>query len=78
MNNARRKKLEGILEKLEDIQGDLEAIGEEEMDYLSNMPEALQSSERGDRASEATASLEEAWSNGWHWITQPMGEDKRR
>ena len=60
MNNARRKKLEGILEKLEDIQGDLEAIGEEEMDYLSNMPEALQSSERGDRASEATASLEEA------------------
>ena len=39
MNNTRRKALEDINRKLEDIKSDLEMLRDEEQEYIDNMPE---------------------------------------
>ena len=59
MNNARRKNLESIHNKIEKI---IEGIGEykqEEEDYKDNMPENLQGSEKREKAESACDELDE-------------------
>lgn len=60
MNNARRKKLNTILEKIVEIHNALEEIKDEEQEYFENIPENLQSSERYEKAENAVAALEDA------------------
>lgn len=60
MNNTRRKELQAIIDKLEDLKGDLELLQEEEEEYRDNMPENLQGSERYEMAEEAISNIEEA------------------
>lgn len=60
MNNARRERIRSIISKLEDIQTEIEELTGEEQDAFDNMPEGLQSSERGDVAQEAISNLEAA------------------
>jgi acyl-CoA reductase-like NAD-dependent aldehyde dehydrogenase len=60
MNNERRKKLRAIADKLEELKADLAELASEETDYYDNMPEGIQSGEKGDRASEVASSLGEA------------------
>ena len=60
MNNVRRKTLNEIRDKIEELRGDLEAVMNEEEDYRDNMPENLQNSERYEKADDACNAMSEA------------------
>ena len=60
MNNARRKKLDTIRVKLEDLAQELETIKGEEQDYFDAIPEALQSSPQSELSANALSELETA------------------
>ena len=67
MNKARRKAIEEIIGKLEELKDHLETLSTEELEAYDNLPESIQSSERGERMSEgvddidnATGSIEDA------------------
>lgn len=62
MNNARRKKLNTVLEQLVEIHTALEEVKDEEQEYFDNIPENFQSSERYEKAENAVAALEDALS----------------
>ena len=61
MNRERRKALQEILDRLDDIRSDLYSIQEEEEEYRDNMPENLQGSERYEKADCAVSSLDDAY-----------------
>lgn len=63
MNNIRRKSLNEIKDKIDDLRIDLEQLLEEEQDYLDNIPENMQSGERYEKAEDAVSALEEAVSS---------------
>lgn len=63
MNKTRRKAIEALLDRLEELQSDLEAIYDEEYEYLDNIPENLQGSERYETAEAAVENLDNALSN---------------
>ena len=60
MNKERRKKLACVISKLQDNAGILMAIQEEEQMAFDNLPEGLQTSEKGEKMEEAVSQLEEA------------------
>lgn len=60
MNKIRRKNLQAIIDRLEDIKADLKEITYEEEEYRDNIPENLQSSEKYERADEACDNLNDA------------------
>ena len=63
MNKARRKAIDELVAKFEDLKCDIESIQEEEQEYLDNMPESLQESEKATIAQEAIDNLEEAFNS---------------
>jgi len=63
MNNTRRKQISEIIEQLESIKGDIEALRGEEQGYIDAMPENLQGSERAESAEEAISNLDLAMEN---------------
>lgn len=63
MNKLRRKALNALIERIDDIYSELEALADEERDYRDNMPENLQNSERYEAADVAVSSLEDALDN---------------
>jgi len=63
MNKTRREQLTDIYTKLDDLKSDLSTLQEEEQDYYDNMPESLQSGEKGEAAEAASCNLEEAVSD---------------
>ena len=60
MNKSRRKQIESVIGKLEEIKSEIDMIREEEQDCLWNMPENLQGSERYERAEEAVSDMDSA------------------
>jgi hypothetical protein len=60
MNKARREAIDVAIAKIEEGKSELETLMEEEQDYLDNMPENLQSSEKGESAQAAIDALEGA------------------
>ena len=46
MNNTRRRQIEKVAERIEALQGELEELQSEESEYIDNMPESLQETER--------------------------------
>lgn len=60
MNKIRRKNLQTIIDRLEDIKADLEEITYEEEEYRDNIPENLQGSKKYERADEACDNLNDA------------------
>ena len=60
MNNERRKHIRELQVRIEDITNDLDAIASDEEDYLNNMPENLQGSERSEQSEAAVDALKEA------------------
>lgn len=69
MNKDRRKAIadiindmgqNGALDDLDSLAERIEAIRDEEQEYLDNMPESLQSSDRAETAQAAVESLNEA------------------
>lgn len=60
MNAERRKQLSGIVDKLDEVREELEAVKEDEETAFENMPESLQSSERGEAMQSAIDVLTDA------------------
>ena len=54
MNNTRRKRIDAVMQKLEELSEELEALKEEEEESYDNLPESLQESERCEAMQEAT------------------------
>ena len=46
MNKTRRGEIQKIMDKIEDLKEEIEAIQADEQEYIDNMPENLQGSER--------------------------------
>lgn len=60
MNKARRKELERAIELLEKATDIIDSCKDEEREYLDNMPENLQYSEKHEVAESAVENLEQA------------------
>lgn len=67
MNNPRREQIANIIKQaadakqvLENLMAEIEQVRDEEQEYYDNMPEGLQGGEKGERASAAIDSLENA------------------
>ena len=60
MNKARRKSLQQIINRIEEIKADFEGILEEENECFDNIPENLQGSERYETAEEILSYLDDA------------------
>lgn len=60
MNKDRRKAIQELASRLEDIQAELEAIKEEEQESLDALPENLRYSERASTMEEALEQLDAA------------------
>ena len=60
MNDVRRKEINKAIDLIREAQSILESCRDDEQDYLDNIPENLQSSDRYYRAEEAIDSLDEA------------------
>lgn len=63
MNMQRRKRIEKVGRMLEELLEEIQALQEEEQDAYDNLPESLQSSERGEAMYEAADNLESAVSS---------------
>ncbi len=63
MNNQRRNKLKKIIDILNDAMNMVEFVRDEEEEYMNNIPENLQGSERYSIAEEACNYLEDAISD---------------
>lgn len=63
MNKQRMAAIVKLTEQLQDLRGELDTLATEESDYYNNMPESLQSSERGQQADEYCEQLGEARDN---------------
>lgn len=63
MNNTRRKQIQGIIDKLEDLKSEIENLKDEEQEAFDNSPEGIQASERGEAMETAVYNLEEGYDN---------------
>lgn len=59
MNKSRRKKLGEIIDQLEYLREDLDAVASEEREAYDNLPESLQESDRGCAMEEAADELDD-------------------
>lgn len=60
MNQRRRKLIEEAVQKIEEAKTLLEIVRDEESEAFDNMPENLQSSDRGEKMETAISSMEDA------------------
>lgn len=60
MNKERRKSIERIVDKLNEIQADLTCVRNDEEEAYDNLPWGIQSSERGDAMHEAMDAMDDA------------------
>lgn len=60
MNDTRRKLINEAIDKIEAALTDLQQARDEERDYFDNMPENMQSGEKGEKAQEDADTLETA------------------
>lgn len=63
MNKLRRKSLQALSEKLDELKSELEDIQQQEEEYRDNIPENLQGSDRYDKADSACSDLFDAVSS---------------
>lgn len=63
MNKQRRKALEKIIGKLEELKEEIETIQEEEQEAYDNIPESLNDTDRANQMYENIDALEEVASN---------------
>ena len=59
MNKARRKRIEKVVNLLEELRDELESVKDEEQTAYDNMPESLRESERGESMQEAVDTLDD-------------------
>jgi flagellar biosynthesis chaperone FliJ len=70
VNKERRKSLSNLADQMrsafdtiEELRSAIETIRDEEQEYFDNMPESLQSGEKGAAAENAVSMMEDAMSN---------------
>jgi len=63
MNKERRKQLQEVINKISEAHDLLDEILSDEQNAFDNMPEGLQSSERGETMEEGIYNMEEARDN---------------
>jgi hypothetical protein len=63
MNRDRRDRIAKLTDTLGELQSELESLAEEEREAFDNMPESLQSSDRGQAAETASDALDSAVSS---------------
>lgn len=61
MNNTRRKILDELVERLEEVKARLEEVRQDEEVSYDNLPEAFQEGSRGERMQEAIPRMEDAF-----------------
>lgn len=61
MNAQRRKQLENIISKLEELKNDIEMTRDAEQEAYDNLPEGLQVSQRGENIESAVNALDSAY-----------------
>ena len=59
MNNDRRKTIGRIISDIENLQSEIEEVGQQEQDYADEMPENMHYSEKHERAEEVAQEIEE-------------------
>ncbi len=57
MNAQRRKWIGSVWDRLDELKSEIESIMEEEQESFDNLPESLQSTERGEKMEEAIDNL---------------------
>lgn len=60
MNAERRKRIEEVITKLDELRAELNMLSQEEQDAHDNLPESMQYGERGDKMDEAVQTIEGA------------------
>jgi len=60
MNKERRKQIDVIIEKMDDLKMHVELLLQEESDSYENMPESFQNGEKGEKSQTAIDALENA------------------
>ncbi len=73
MNKEQRKKLDEMIQKVEDIASELETMADEEQDKLDNMPDGLRDGERGQAIEEAEGNLRDAYESLSSWVDEARG-----
>jgi len=63
MNSNRRKALQIIIDKVEELKSELETLMDEEQEYFDNMPESFQYGEKGEKSETAIGEMESAVSS---------------
>ena len=63
MNKARRTELDSAIAEISNASEALDTILSDEEAYYNDMPEAIQSGEKGEKSQEAIAAIEEAISS---------------
>ena len=60
MNKVRRKRVEEVIQRIEDLKAEIEDILSEEEEYRDNIPENMQQSERYENADNNCCNLQAA------------------
>jgi vacuolar-type H+-ATPase subunit I/STV1 len=60
LNNARRKQISELIDRIDELQSELETVRDEEQEYFDNMPENLQQGDKGQNAEQAASDLSSA------------------
>lgn len=60
MNKQRRARIQEVVDQIGAMCQELEGLRDEEQDYMDNMPENLQGSEKYEMAEEAVSNLDSA------------------
>lgn len=60
MNKTRREELNKLTDQIAEIRDAVQALADEEQEYFDNMPESLQTGEKGEAAEAAISELNEA------------------
>lgn len=61
MNKVRRARVDEVIEKLQELQSEVENIMDEETEYRDNIPENMQQSERYETADQNCDGLQSAY-----------------
>lgn len=64
MNAARKKRIQDVIEKLDELKTVIEELHDEEQEAFDNLPESFQESERGEAMEAAADNLDSATADG--------------
>ena len=59
MNNTQRKQIAELIEKIQEVENDLNLLAEEEQNKIDNMPENLQYSDKVERMQEVSEEIDQ-------------------